>query len=707
MNANQQQQPASGDNEKPAPTLGRFLKELPAMLGLGALVTTYVGGAIFAAVVFGAILFVVLVALIFNGGFWFWSFVIATIAVTVWLYQPEEGEAQTAADPFKRDWPRISGALGEAGYAYLEELNAHKLLLGLHPERWRKAVWLGYAMNTEWNDGGQTIRFPAHVGATVGLEKDDAFFLAFSGETNILTIGSAGAGKNAAAIMPTLLLNKESVFVNDIKGENWWVTHAWREREFEQRIICVNPFNLFGEELGFEQPMTNYYNPLAALSDGTSPTFQQRINGLASALIVAEGNEPHWSSRARDVLACLMAIVATSPDEQRAGTNHLPRVMDLLSYPHVSRFQTEILLDADTGREVERKVLDENGQPIVLQEGLADYVTKALTWCKLSVVVNNAQAIIEGGREFSGIKSTAKGQLSFLNDPALRAFLSKSDFDFSDLRKERCTVYCMIPPTEMQVYFRFARVLTQACLDTLAASPMNERDSVLVILDEQAKLRGMEVIETSAATLRGYNVRIWSAYQDVNQIKRDYEKSWETFIANAGVVQILTVNDDTTAEYFSRKAGEYGVPIESTTSGYSSGGSHNSGGSSGTNYGSSNSTTTSYQRVRFLTPQQLYGMSKTLSLSFVQGLAFPALCTRGGYYEMPIFDRRWLPLPDHDGQGGQVAWQLMRNTTAAAREMQARRIEADTLGIPQGVTLDDARMEFYRGKPAPVAEATP
>ena len=90
-----------------------------------------------ATLIVGAILFVVLVALIFNGGFWFWSFVIATIAVTVWLYQPEKGEAQTAADPFKRDWPRISGALGEAGYAYLDELNAH---ISIDSSAWR-ALW--------------------------------------------------------------------------------------------------------------------------------------------------------------------------------------------------------------------------------------------------------------------------------------------------------------------------------------------------------------------------------------------------------------------------------------------------------------------------------------------------------------------------------------------------------------------------------------
>lgn len=567
-----------------------------------------------------------------------------------------------------RELPRSATSLGENGFAYLEELAQHKLLLGAFDDRWRKVVWLGRAVNTEWQAGKMTEDFPNGAGLPFGVPGSQ-FAVGFSGETNILTIGSAGAGKNAAAIMPTLLLNQESVFVNDIKGENWWVTHAYREREMGQRIICLNPFNLFGDELGFERPMTNYYNPLAALADGKHPKFGQRISGLANALIVSEGKEPHWSSRARDVVSCLMAIVATSPDEQRAGTNHLPRVMDLLSLPHASRYQ----MDGD------KPALDASGQPILLKQGLADYVAAALKWCKLPVVVNNAEFILEGGKEFASIISTAKGQLSFLNDPALQAFLSKSDFDFSDLRKERCTIYLMIPPAEMQTYFRFARLLVQACLDTLAASPMNERDSVLVILDEQGKLRGMEVIETSAATLRGYNVRIWSVYQDVNQIKRDYEKSWETFVANAGTVQILSVNDDTTAEYFSNKAGDVGVFAHTWVNG--------EGRQLGDNL----------QRVRFLPPQEFYGMNKAKSLNFVQGLRYPVVCDRLGYFDSEVFTRRWIPLPDHDGQGGQVAWELMRNITAEARERQQRRSEADTLGIPQGVPLDDARMEFYRG----------
>ena len=102
-------------------------------------------------------------------------------------------------------------------------------------------------------------------------------------------------------------------------------------------------------------------------------------------------------------------------------------------------------------------------------------------------------------------------------------------------------------------------------------------------------------------------------------------------------------------------------------------------------------------RVRFLPPQEFYGMNKAKSLNFVQGLRYPVVCDRLGYFDSEVFTRRWIPLPDHDGQGGQVAWELMRNITAESRERQQRRSEADALGIPQGVPLDDARMEFYRG----------
>lgn len=667
-------------NFQGSPKQDSLLLRLLAGAGLGV-----VGGLSALGLVVLVLVLVLGAALFFLLGGWFAKlvglFMLGGVAFALYDYMTSKPAEAPVVDPLQREIGRNQSPLGEAGFAYLEELARHKLTLGTFDDRWRKVVWLGRAHNVEWNAGRFTTEYPEGVGQPYGVS-GSAFALGYSGENNMVTIGSAGAGKNATAIMPTLMLNGESVFVNDIKGENWWVTHAWRQQQ-GQRIICLNPFNLFGEELGFTQPMTSHYNPLAALSDGNHPKFGQRISGLANALIVAEGNEPHWSSRARDAVSCLMAIVATSPDEQRAGTNHLPRVMDLLSLPHASRYQ----MDGD------KPALDASGKPILLQQGLADYLAAALKWCKLPVVINNAEFMRDGGKEFSSVISTAKGQLSFLNDPALRSFLSKSDFDFSDLRKERMTIYCMIPPAEMQTYFRFVRVLVQACLDTLAASPMTERDSVLVILDEQAKLRGMEVIETSAATLRGYNVRIWSVYQDLNQIKRDYEKSWETFIANAGVVDILRVNDDTTAEYFSRKGGEVGVTVQNTSVSHNTGGSQSqspSGMGHGSSSGTTTSSSTSQQKTREFPPQFFYGLRDDAAISFVQGLAYPVAHERRGYFnDDEIFGRRYMFTPDHPPQGVGVAdcWQWMKNATAAAREAQASPYDA-------------ARAEFYQGKVA-------
>jgi type IV secretory pathway TraG/TraD family ATPase VirD4 len=60
-------------------------------------------------------------------------------------------------------------------------------------------------------------------------------------------------------------------------------------------------------------------------------------------------------------------------------------------------------------------------------------------------------------------------------------------------------------------------------------------------------------------------VRIWSVFQDLNQMESLYGARWESFVSNAGVVQVFTTNDKKTAEYFSMKVGNYtGVAVSAT-----------------------------------------------------------------------------------------------------------------------------------------------
>jgi type IV secretion system protein VirD4 len=76
------------------------------------------------------------------------------------------------------------------------------------------------------------------------------------------------------------------------------------------------------------------------------------------------------------------------------------------------------------------------------------------------------------------------------------------------------------------------------------------------MLDEFAQLGHMEVIQDNYALLRGFGVKLWTVWQDLNQAKQLYKEQWETFISNAGIVQTFAPQDLTTREYLSKLSGE-------------------------------------------------------------------------------------------------------------------------------------------------------
>ena len=79
-----------------------------------------------------------------------------------------------------------------------------------------------------------------------------------------------------------------------------------------------------------------------------------------------------------------------------------------------------------------------------------------------------------------------------------------------------------------------------------------------MLLDELGTISpgsGLSMIEQSYGLMAGLGIRIWAFLQDLPQLKRDYPNSWETFISNSSVIQLLNVADSTTANYFSSYLG--------------------------------------------------------------------------------------------------------------------------------------------------------
>ncbi|RTL28098.1 MAG: hypothetical protein EKK47_16720 [Burkholderiales bacterium] len=501
---------------------------------------------------------------------------------------------------------RVSGAYGDAGWATLAEIEAHDppLVLRSTAEAARAVVLGSYANSYRLDkDGCWTKGVP----------------LNYAGTNNVVTIGCSGCGKGTRTLIPTLATNEQSMFVLDVKGTLTAVT-AWRRRwVFGHRVLALDPFGIARQ---LKPDVTRArYNPFAELADvdPCGDVFQERIASLCNAVIRVEGNDPHWPKGARDLTRCVMGYLASEPESIRKGHNTLPAVRDTLSLP---------------------------------RDRLTELLKRIGIVTKVPWVRNLAGSLANDSKEVTSFISAALRQLDFLDHPGIAEFLSGSDFSFTDLRRVPMTIYCVFGIKELDTYFNFGRLIVQSLFNDLVVPPTPDAKlPVDVVLDEQAKLRKMEIIETSVGVVREYGVRIWSVFQDLNQLKGIYGEAWETFLGNAGIVQVLGINDQTTAEYFSRRIGN--TTVRGLSQGESWGtnqpnapwthnqGSSNSGGSHGVTEAG----------VPFLRPEQLYGLTGDFGFAFVMKLRYPVPCFATPYYEQPQLAALVDPNPFRSIQG--------------------------------------------------------
>jgi type IV secretion system protein VirD4 len=72
----------------------------------------------------------------------------------------------------------------------------------------------------------------------------------------------------------------------------------------------------------------------------------------------------------------------------------------------------------------------------------------------------------------------------------------------------------------------------------------------------------MKSLETAAGLMAGFGVKLWVVLQELGQLKRTYEKSWQTFVGNAGVSMFYSNTDKETLDYVSEKLGQTAVLVD-------------------------------------------------------------------------------------------------------------------------------------------------
>lgn len=344
-------------------------------------------------------------------------------------------------------------------------------------------------------------------------------------DRHMMTIAGSRAGKGRSAVNPTLLTYEGAVLAIDPKGELATVTARHRETGLKQRVVVLDPFKA---TKGFAATRRAGFNPMNML-DPESPTLIEDAGLIGDACVVREGGgkDPHWDESARGLIDGVIVHVATAPEHRER--RHLGTVRDLIAG------NTQVT----HGQGLDRLEAEMRSNPAAngfVQDAAEDFFSKP-------------------DDERGSVLSTARRHLRFLSYPAVRESLAQGDLDLAALKRERVTVYLCLPAMRMGTCNRWLRLVVNMALVAFEREPIKPDPSVLFCLDEFASLGHMRTIEDAAGLIAGFGIKLWPIIQDLGQLKALYKERWQTFLGNAGVVQLFANSDLTTLEYASKRLG--------------------------------------------------------------------------------------------------------------------------------------------------------
>jgi len=339
--------------------------------------------------------------------------------------------------------------------------------------------------------------------------------LGVTSERHALTIAGTRAGKGAAVIIPNLKLWNHNILVIDPKGEAVKATATDRER-LGQSVYVVDPFTT----KGIPKKYRASYNPLTDLNVDAL-TIKEDITTISDGIIMrANGDAEHWDSGAQRILSGLIAyaLLELEPHEQN--------LIEIRA----------IIRDEKRFASVVEKMKTLDGC-----EGLAQAGASAV-WAK------------EGGYFVSNLDKNTE----WLDSKAMRNALTESTFSMRDLKREKASVYLVLPPKYVAQHGRFLRLFVRCGIDVMSDDDVPNERRCLFMLDEFFTLGYIDEIAKAAGLMAGYGLQMWIILQNLGQLTSLYGRDGaETFFGNSDIHQFFGNRDPQSLKWVSEQVGSY------------------------------------------------------------------------------------------------------------------------------------------------------
>ncbi len=423
------------------------------------------------------------------------------------------------------------------------------------------------------------------------LGQDKKGYLVAGGYQHALLFAPTGSGKGVGFVIPNLLYWEDSVFVHDIKLENYELTSGWRAK-MGQKVYCWSPADPDG--------ITHCYNPIDWISDKSG----QMVDDVQKIANLIMPEREFWNNEARSLFVGVVLYLVAVPEKVK-------------SFGEVVR-----TMRSDDVVYNLAVVLDTLGQDIhpVAYMNIAAFLQKA-------------------DKERSGVISTMNSNLELWANPLIDTATASSDFNIMDFKRTLTTVYVGLTPDNLQRLQPLMQIFYQQATEFLARRLPGPDDpyGVMFMMDEFPTLGKMEQFMSGIAYFRGYHVRLFLIIQDTEQLKGIYEEAgMNSFLSNSTYRVTFAANNVETANLISQLVGN--KTVDQVSSNKPKFLDFNP---------SSRSLNVSKTQRALLLPQEVIGLPRDEQILLIESCP-PIKSNKIKYYEDNFFRKRLLksvPVP--------------------------------------------------------------
>lgn len=353
---------------------------------------------------------------------------------------------------------------------------------------------------------------------------------------NVLVIGGSGSGKSRFYVKPNIMQLNTSYVVTDPKGELLRSTG----KLLEDNGYKIKVFNLI------DMRNSHNYNPFAYVYDRkTEELNKSYVIKMVNVLMKntkqegASGGDQFWDDATKALLSALaFYLLEKRPECER----NFAWVMQLLKQAEVKEDEE----DYESPLDIKFKELEAENPTSMAVSYYKDFKKAA-------------------GETAKSILISCAVRLQAFNLPDVANLTHTDTLELDKIGDEKTALFVIIPSSDVTFNFLAAMMYTQL-FDTLydtANFKYGGRLPVHVrcLLDEFANIGTIPDFDKLLATMRSMEISANIIIQNIAQLKKMYDKSWEILTGNCDSLLFLGGQEASTTEMISKRLGKETIDV--------------------------------------------------------------------------------------------------------------------------------------------------